>query len=292
VVYDRYDEIGGLLTFGIPEFKMEKWVMTRRREVLEGMGVEFRLNTDIGKDVSMQSLLDEYDAVFHGHGHLYLHEGRLPRRGPAWRAGSAALPDSNVRKCLELTRPDEIYQDMKGLRVVVLVAATPPWTATAPASARRASVICAYRRDEKNMPGSKRESQRQGRRRAVSVEPPAGRDRRQWKSRGRQTRYHRTRPPDARGRRTPVVVPGSEEIVPADRVIVASASPNPQHGSPITTSQPTPAPRDRQGQQHAFQTANPKIFAGGDMVRAPTCGDRGVGSREAAKGILAYLDLL
>src|SRR5690606_21022671 len=53
VVFDRYPEIGGLLTFGIPEFKLEKSVMSRRREIFTEMGVEFRLNTEVGKDITM-----------------------------------------------------------------------------------------------------------------------------------------------------------------------------------------------------------------------------------------------
>ena len=58
VVFDRYQkEIGGLLTFGIPEFKLEKDVIRTRRAVLEGMGVEFHLNTEIGKDISIDDLL-------------------------------------------------------------------------------------------------------------------------------------------------------------------------------------------------------------------------------------------
>jgi glutamate synthase (NADPH) small chain len=64
VVFDKRPEIGGLLTFGIPEFKMEKDVMKRRREIFTGMGVEFRLNTEIGTDVTIDQLLAEYDAVF------------------------------------------------------------------------------------------------------------------------------------------------------------------------------------------------------------------------------------
>ncbi|MEM8548591.1 MAG: NAD(P)-binding protein, partial [Pseudomonadota bacterium] len=62
VVFDKYPEIGGLLTFGIPQFKLEKEVMVRRREVFEGMGIEFRLNTEVGKDISMEQLMAEYDA--------------------------------------------------------------------------------------------------------------------------------------------------------------------------------------------------------------------------------------
>ena len=68
IVFDKRPEIGGLLTFGIPEFKMEKDVMKRRREIFAGMGVEFRLNTEIGTDVTIDQLLADYDAVFMGMG--------------------------------------------------------------------------------------------------------------------------------------------------------------------------------------------------------------------------------
>ena len=68
VVYDRYPEIGGLLTFGIPEFKLEKNVMARRRIVFEEMGVEFQLGVDIGQDIQIETLMEEFDAVFMGMG--------------------------------------------------------------------------------------------------------------------------------------------------------------------------------------------------------------------------------
>lgn len=68
VIYDRHPEIGGLLTFGIPEFKLEKGVMTRRREIFEEMGIKFRLNVEVGRDVTFDALLEEYDAVFLGMG--------------------------------------------------------------------------------------------------------------------------------------------------------------------------------------------------------------------------------
>ena len=63
VVYDKYEEIGGLLTFGIPSFKLEKDVIKLRRQIFTEMGVEFVLNTEIGKDIQFQDLLDKYDAV-------------------------------------------------------------------------------------------------------------------------------------------------------------------------------------------------------------------------------------
>src|SRR5208283_5018567 len=68
VVFDRYPKIGGLLTFGIPPFKLEKSVVETRRELMEGMGVEFRLGVEIGNDVPFDALLAEYDAVFLGMG--------------------------------------------------------------------------------------------------------------------------------------------------------------------------------------------------------------------------------
>jgi glutamate synthase (NADPH/NADH) small chain len=78
VVFDKNPEIGGLLTFGIPEFKLEKTVLSNRREVFTGMGIEFRLNTEVGKDITMEQL-PRIRCGLHGHGHLHLHEGRLCR---------------------------------------------------------------------------------------------------------------------------------------------------------------------------------------------------------------------
>jgi len=102
-------------------------------------------------------------------------------------------------------------------------------------------------------------------------------------------------PPDARGRRTPMVIPGSEEVIPADRVIVAFGfRPNPQPWFEQHQIAVDPGGRViAKGQSHAFQTANPKVFAGGDMVRGSDLVVTAVWEgREAAKGILAYLDLL
>ena len=68
VVFDKNPEIGGLLTFGIPSFKLEKSVMVKRREYFESLGVEFKLNTEVGNDISFEQLQEEYDAVFLGMG--------------------------------------------------------------------------------------------------------------------------------------------------------------------------------------------------------------------------------
>jgi glutamate synthase (NADPH/NADH) small chain len=78
VVFDKYTRIGGLLTFGIPPFKLEKTVVETRRELMEGMGVEFRLGVEIGKDISFDKLLEEFDAVFLGMGTYKYVKGNFP----------------------------------------------------------------------------------------------------------------------------------------------------------------------------------------------------------------------
>ncbi len=294
VVFDRYEEIGGLLTFGIPEFKMEKWVMTRRREVLQGMGVEFRLGIEVGQDVTMQQLMDEYDAVFMGMGTYTYMKGGFP--GEDLPGVLEALPFliSNVNHCLGFEKPDDTYHSMQGQRVVVLGGGDTAMDCNRTSIRQGAtSVTCAYRRDEKNMPGSKREvgnAKEEGvqflwNRQPVEIVGNG-------KVEGVKLVTTELGAPDARGRRTPVVVPGSEEIIPADRVVIAFGfRPNPQPWFTdfgITTDQGGRVVA--KGSTHKFQTANAKVFAGGDMVRGSDLVVTAVfEGREAAEGILAYL---
>ncbi|MGD9788216.1 MAG: FAD-dependent oxidoreductase [Sulfuricellaceae bacterium] len=291
VVFDRYEEIGGLLTFGIPEFKLEKSVVKRRREVMEGMGVEFRLGTDVGKDVSFQQLVDEFDAVFLGMGTYSYMKGGFP--GEDLPGVLEALPFliSNVRHCLGL--PGE-FVSMAGKRVVVLGGGDTAMDCNR-TSIRQgaASVTCAYRRDEANMPGSKREvanAKEEGvqflwNRQPVEVVGNG-------KVEGVKLVTTQLGAPDPRGRRTPEVIPGSEEIIPCDHVIVAFGfRPNPQPWFAdfgIATDQAGRVVAS--GHQHAFQTGNPKVFAGGDMVRGSDLVVTAINEgRLAARGILGYL---
>jgi len=291
VVYDRYEEIGGLLTFGIPEFKLEKTVVQRRREVLEGMGIEFRLGVEVGKDIAFQQLLDQYDAVFLGMGTYTYMKGGIP--GEDLPGVLEALPFliSNARHCLDL--PGE-FVSMQGKRVVVLGGGDTAMDCNRTSIRQSAaSVTCAYRRDEANMPGSKREvanAKEEGvqflwNRQPVAVVGTG-------KVEGVKLVTTQLGAPDARGRRTPEVIAGSEEIVACDHVIVAFGF------------RPSPAPwfadfgiaTDAAGKvlasghAQAFQTANQKVFAGGDMVRGSDLVVTAVNEgRLAAKGILGYL---
>lgn len=295
VVFDRYEEIGGLLTFGIPEFKLEKEVVRTRRQLFEEMGVKFVLNTDIGKDIPFQTLLDDYDAVFLGMGTYTYMKGGFP--GETLPGVYEALPYlvSNIKQQLGMLAHPSDFIDMKGQRVVVLGGGDTAMDCNRSAIRQGAdSVICAYRRDEANMPGSKREvanAKEEGveflwNRQPVEIIGNG-------KAEGVKVVTTALGAPDARGRRTPQVVPGSEEIIPADRVIIAFGF------------QPNPAPWfsefgiqcDERGRVKApgngarkHQTTNPKVFAGGDMVRGSDLVVTAVfEGRNAAEGILDYL---
>ncbi len=293
VVFDRYEEIGGLLTFGIPEFKMEKSVMRRRRAVLEGMGVEFRLGIEIDHS-QMQLLLQDYDAVFMGMGTYTFMRGGFP--GEDMPGVLEALPYliANVKHCLDLEKPEDTYDSMQGQRVVVLGGGDTAMDCNR-TSIRQgaASVICAYRRDQENMPGSKREvinSLEEGVQFLWNRQPVAivGNGRVE----GVKLVTTELGAPDARGRRTPVIVAGSEEIIPADRVIIAFGfrpSPAPWF-TDIGVDTDVAGRVVAHGKQHKFQTTNPRIFAGGDMVRGSDLVVTAVfEGREAAQSILAYL---
>ena len=117
---DKYPEIGGLLTFGIPEFKLEKSVMSRRREIFTEMGIEFRLNTDVGVDVTIDELLADYDAVFMGMGtYTYMKGGFV---GEELNGVYDALDYliANVNRCQGWEKSPFDYISMEGKRVVIL----------------------------------------------------------------------------------------------------------------------------------------------------------------------------
>lgn len=292
-VFDRYPEIGGLLTFGIPPFKLEKDVVRRRREVMEGMGVEFRLQTEIGADIGFDELLDGYDAVFLGMGTYTYMKGGFP--GEELRGVYEALPYlvSNVNRVEGWERRGSDFIDLRGKRVVVLGGGDTAMDCNRTAIRQgAASVTCAYRRDEENMPGSRREvanAKEEGVRFLFNRQPVEilGSDRVQ----GVKVVTTRMGDPDERGRRRPEPIPGSEEAIPADVVVIAFGfRPSPpawfeSHG--IDTDE---GGRVRVASRHAFQTSNPKVFSGGDMVRGSDLVVTAVfEGRQAAEGIVRYL---
>jgi glutamate synthase (NADPH/NADH) small chain len=297
VVFDRYPEIGGLLTFGIPEFKLEKSVMRRRREIFTEMGVEFRLNTEVGRDVSMEELLRDYDAVFMGMGTYTYMKGGFP--GEDLPGVYDALPFlvSSVNRNLGFEKSPADHISTQGKRVVILGGGDTAMDCNRTSIRQGAtSVTCAYRRDEENMPGSRREVQN-AREEGVTFlfnrQPVAivG----DGKVEGVKVVTTSLGAPDERGRRRPEPIPGSEEILPADMVLVAFGfQPNPapwfaDHSIKVNNWGGVEA---AEAQKFKFQTSNPKVFAGGDMVRGSDLVVTAIWEgREAASGILDYLDI-
>jgi glutamate synthase (NADPH/NADH) small chain len=297
-VYDRHPEIGGLLTFGIPEFKLEKSVIKRRRTIFEGMGIEFVLNTEIGKNVQFQQLVDDYDAVFLGMGTYNYMTGGTP--GEELDGVHAALDFliSNVNHCHGYEKSPEDYMSMEGKNVVVLGGGDTAMDCNRTSIRQNAkSVTCTYRRDEANMPGSKKEVQNareEGVKFAFNRQPieVVGEN---GKVSGIKVVTTALGEPDERGRRRPEPVAGSEEVIPADVVIIAYGF------------RPSPAPwfadfginiddRDRvvapENGEFKFQTTNEKVFAGGDMVRGSDLVVTAIWEgRQAAEGILDYLNI-
>ncbi|MDF0533761.1 FAD-dependent oxidoreductase [Shewanella yunxiaonensis] len=297
VVYDRYQQIGGLLTYGIPAFKLDKSVMATRRQVMEGMGIEFRLGTEIGKDVAFSALLDEYDAVFLGMGTYTAMKAGLP--GEDAQGVIQALPYliANTKELLGEKDAQQSYVSLKGQKVVVLGGGDTAMDCVRTAVRQGAeSVICAYRRDEANMPGSRREvknAREEGveflfNRQPTAIKTVAG------KVVGIECVETRMGEADASGRRRPEPIPGSEQLLEADAVIIAFGfQPSPaswfaDYGIEVDDWQRVKAPKES---DTPFQTSNPKVFAGGDMVRGSDLVVTAIAEgRDAARGILNFFD--
>jgi len=312
VVFDRYDEIGGLLTYGIPPFKLEKEVVFTRREIMEGMGIEFRLGVEIGADIPFETLLDQYDAVFLGTGTYTSMRGGF--EGEELAGVHEALPFliSNVNHQYDWEKDGDRFVDLAGQRVVVLGGGDTAMDCNRTSIRQGAtSVTCAYRRDEKNMPGSRREVKNA---REEGVEflwnsQPIGIVGEQGKVTGVRVVTTRLGKPDARGRRMPEVIDGTETVIPADAVIIAFGfRPSPaswfdtfdiatdDRGLVIAPAAEGPGGlaaipnRQPAGASYAHQTTNPRVFAGGDMVRGSDLVVTAVfEGRNAADGIVRYL---
>ncbi len=295
VVYDAYPDIGGLLTYGIPPFKLEKQVVDKRREILEGMGVRFVLNTRVGEDKPFDELLEEFDAVFLGMGTYKYVRGGFP--GEDLPGVYEALPYliSNIYRELAYDDASIPYIDLAGKNVVVLGGGDTGMDCNRTAIRQgAASVRCAYRRDEENMPGSRREvanSKEEGIEFLFNRQPLeiVGKD----QVTGVKVIETQMSEPGSDGRRRPEPIAGTEQILPADAVVIAFGfQPDPPAWFQDFSIETLPSDRVRvtTAGDYMYQTSNPKVFAGGDMVRGSDLVVTAVfEGREAARSIAAYL---
>ena len=230
-VFDRHDRAGGLLTYGIPNFKLEKDIVRRRVKRLAAGGIKFKLNCEIGRDVPFAQLRAGYDAVFAATG--------------AYEARDAGGPGVPALDYLIASNRGSGVLDAKDRDVAVIGGGDTAMDCVRTAIRQGArSVTCLYRRDRDNMPGSLREvvnAEEEG----VAFE---------WLTlpksfHGDGVRISRQRLglPDASGRKTPQEIEGADFTLRADMVIKALGfDPEPEWKARI---------------------AQDGVFAGGDLVR-------------------------
>ncbi len=237
-VYDRYDRAGGLLTYGIPGFKLEKNIVQRRNNQLEESGVKFFLNTNIGVDKTFDQICDEHDFIIIATGVYKARELDVPNRG---LKGSLAALDY-LTASNRVSFGDEVDEfengtyNAKGKKVVVIGGGDTAMDCVRTAIRQGAtSVKCLYRRDRANMPGSQREVQNaeeegvvfewltspQGFRGDNDISDLTNFKDQSGDLKGVVVRKMRLGDPDATGRRTPEEVDGSDYIEQADLVIEA-----------------------------------------------------------------------
>ena len=277
VVYDRNSQIGGLLTFGIPSFKLEKEVIQTRREIFEGMGIEFRLNSEVGKDISFEELSQEYDAVFLGLGTYTDMTGGFEHEGAAGVYSALDFLIGNTQKLMGITAENsgnvKPYVSFDGKKVIVLGGGDTAMDCVRTSIRQGATdVTCAYRRDQANMPGSPREvknAKEEGVNFEFNIQPLDISVNEQGKTIGVKFVKTQLGAADANGRRNPEPIEGSEFIMEADAVVIAFGF----LPSPPQWMKDAGVELDSRGRvlavensDFALQTSKRNIFAGGDMV--------------------------
>jgi len=237
-IYDRYDRAGGLLTYGIPGFKLEKDVVMRRNGQLTDGGITLELNTNVGVDISFQDIRAKHDAVVIATGVYKIRE--LSAKNDHLTGIVRALDYLTVSNKTNFGDTVAEFEDgtlnAKGKKVVVVGGGDTAMDCVRTAIRQGAtSVKCMYRRDRANMPGSQREVQNAEEEGAVfewlsapvryladtnvtDIANPAKQD---GTVKGVIGQRMRLGAPDASGRRSPEVIEGAEYIEEADLVITA-----------------------------------------------------------------------
>lgn len=299
VVFDKHPEIGGLLTFGIPAFKLDKKVMELRRKIFNEMGIEFRLGVEIGDDLAFSELLLDYDAVFVATGTYTSMRAGLKNEDAENVYDALDYLIGNTDQLMGIKRGEYPYINLEDKRVVVLGGGDTAMDCLRTAVRQGArDVVCAYRRDRTNMPGSVREvknAEDEGVRFLFNLQPQGIEVSEAGKIVGVTVASTELGEADEKGRRRPEVVEGSETVLEADCVIMAFGfRPSPpewlaENGVKLNEWNLIEAPEDS---VYPYQTTNEKVFSGGDAVRGSDLVVTAIAEgRTAAESILEYLDV-
>ena len=294
-VYDRYDRSGGLMTYGIPSFKLEKDVVERRNAQLADGGVNFVLNCNVGEDITFDAIRGQHDAVLIATGVYKARDIEAPGVGANGIVKALDYLTASNRHGFGDDVPEFDNGDLNasGKRVVVIGGGDTAMDCVRTAIRQGAlSVKCLYRRDRANMPGSQREvanaeeegvefvwlSAPKGFTGGVDVE-------------GVMVQKMRLGAPDATGRQSPEIIEGADYVEPADLVIQALGF----EPEALPTLWGVPDLKvTRWGTIKAdfrtHETSLPGVYAAGDIVRGASLVVWAIrDGREAADAILSYL---
>jgi glutamate synthase (NADPH/NADH) small chain len=295
-VYDRYDRVGGLLIYGIPNFKLDKAVVERRADVLSAGGIRFHLECEVGAVLPFEELRARHDALFIGTGVYRSRDIATPGVGLANVVQAIDYLTASNRKGLHDAVPafDSGALNAAGKRVVVVGGGDTAMDCVRTAVRQgAASVRCLYRRDRANMPGSMREvrhAEEEGVEFVWQAAPEAFLG--NGEVAGVRAVRMRLGAPDATGRQRPEPVPDSSFVVEADLVIKALGF-DPED-LPILFGEPL-LQVTRWGtvriDWRSMMTALPGVFAGGDIVRGASLVVWGVrDGRDAADSMHAWIE--
>ncbi|MBL0914849.1 MAG: FAD-dependent oxidoreductase, partial [Sphingopyxis sp.] len=271
-VYDRHDRAGGLLTYGIPGFKLEKDVVMRRIERLEEGGIHFHLGFEVGKDATLDQLRQKHDAMLIATGVYKAREINVPGNEAAGVVAALDYLIASNRKSFgdTVVEFEDGRLDAHGKHVVVVGGGDTAMDCVRTAVRQGAkSVKCLYRRDRENMPGSQREvanAEEEGVEFVWLSAPESFTADKHVKEVAVQGM--RLGAPDASGRRSPERDPGRTFDLPADMVIKALGF-DPEElphlfGSPdLSVTRWGTLRVDHQ----TMMTSLPGVFAAGDIVR-------------------------
>ena len=294
-VYDRYDRAGGLLTYGIPGFKLEKDVVMRRNEQLEKGGVTFKLNCNVGQDITFEDIRAQHDAVIIATGVYKTREIEAPGVGAKGLVRAIDFLTASNRKSFGDAVPefDSGMLNAEGKKVVVIGGGDTAMDCVRTSVRQGAtSVKCLYRRDRANMPGSQREVQNAEEEGVVFEWLSAPKGFTGDSVTGVMVQKMRLGAPDATGRQAPEVIEGADYIEEADLVIMALGF-EPED-LPTLWGQPD-LPVTRWGTiKAAFTTGATDldgVYAVGDIVRGASLVVWAIrDGRDCAEAILEKLD--
>ena len=291
-VYDRYDRGGGLLTYGIPGFKLEKDIVMQRMDQLTDGGVQFVLNCKVGEDITFDAIRGKHDAVLIATGVYKTRD--LPNSDAGGIVNAIDYLTASNRKSFgdDVEEFDDGTLNAEGKRVVVIGGGDTAMDCVRTAIRQGAETVkCLYRRDKANMPGSQREVQNAEEEGVefVWLSAPAGFE--GDAVNGVNVQKMRLGQPDATGRQSPEVIEGADYVEGADLVIKALGF-EPEDLPKLWGVEGLEVTRwgTIKADFTTGQTSLDGVYAAGDIVRGASLVVWAIkDGRDAADAIMSYL---